>query len=251
MIPAERWKKSLRVASAFLVFLAIAFPVVLWTEAEKEIRILCGMLPAGTAEAEVIRTLNTGNLLRYGSVERAGPEPGPLPSNDRVRDGGYSEILVESPWTLGTLECRLSLAEGVVTGSTYRSSFRLATVGAWVATGGFLLLGALQLLLATGAPLGHLAWDGRHRVLPTPRRIASLLSAGFLVLASLALLQKAGIVEVLPWGQVVETLPWVLVLAFLSSLLGNALSERPGKRRFGVFLALLLSLACLAVGLGM
>jgi len=43
----------------------------------------------------------------------------------------------------------------------------------------YVLLGALavlQIALAAGAPLGHLAWGGKYRVLPRGLRIASAVS---------------------------------------------------------------------------
>ena len=254
MIQAGRWTKPLRASLALVLFLATAYPVVLWTEAEKEVRILCSMLPPGTSEAEVIRVLNTGNLLRYGPEEgRVGSEPDstPIPFRPRTGEqGGGRALSVTSPWALGTLKCRLTLEEGAVAGNDYHASFRLGTVSAWVASTGFLLLLVFQLSLALGAPLGHLAWGGRHRILPPPLRVASVLSAGLLALGIPAVLQKGGIVALLPWPEVAETLPWVLALVFLLSLLGNSLSESPWERRLGMTLALMLSLACVAVGLG-
>jgi len=246
-----RWAKLIRVSLALVLFLATAYPVVLWTEAEKEVRVLCSMLPPGTPEAEVIRTLETGNLLRYGPQAGGRVDPGSAPGD--AQGGGTVKsmvLLVESPWTLGTLDCRLTMEGGAVARNAYHSSFHLAAAGAWVASVGFLLLLVFQLLLALGAPLGHLAWGGRHRVLPPPLKGASLLSAAVLLLGIAAVLQKSGIVALLPWPRVAETLPWILALVFLLSLLGNSWSESLWERRLGVPLALILSLACVAVGLG-
>jgi hypothetical protein len=236
------------VSLALVLFLATAYPVVLWTEAEKEGRILCSMLPPGTPDAEVIRTLETGNLLRYGPQAGGGADPGSAPEN--AQEGGRMKsmvLLVESPWAL---DCRLTMVGGAVARNAYHSSFHLATAGAWVASAGFLLLLVFQLLLALVAPLGHLAWGVRHRVLPPPLKGARFLSAAVLLLGITAVLQKTGIVAHLPWPRVAETLPWILAPVFLLSLLGSSWSESPWKRRLGVPLALILSLACVAVGMG-
>lgn len=246
-----KWAKPIRALMALILFLATAYPTVLWLEAEKEIRILCSMLPAGTVQAEVMRTLDTGNLLRYRPEARDRADLGSLPGNPQGSGTvGSTVLLVESPWALGTSACRLAMERGVVVANSSDSTFRLATVGVWLAVVGFILLIVHQILLALGTPIGHLAWGGRHRVLPTSLRLASALSAGLLAVGSLAVLQKAGLVAVLPWTGLAETLPWVLMVVFFLSLLANALSERPWERRLGMLLALILSLACLVVGLG-
>ena len=49
----------------------------------------------------------------------------------------------------------------------------LAAIVATVILG---LLAVFQLALVAGAPLGHLAWGGRSRVLPTRLRIGSVVS---------------------------------------------------------------------------
>lgn len=53
---------------------------------------------------------------------------------------------------------------------------RVTEVAAVVASVLLAALAAFQVALAAGAPLGRLAWGGRHRVLPTGLRIASGVS---------------------------------------------------------------------------
>ncbi len=62
---------------------------------------------------------------------------------------------------------------------------------------GFAGLAVFQLLLAMGLPLGGAAWGGKYIRLPNKLRIASLISMGVLVLASLIVLEKSGWIKIL------------------------------------------------------
>ncbi len=62
-------------------------------------------------------------------------------------------------------------------------------------------LAALQVALAAGAPVGHLAWGGTHEVLPTGLRIASAAAVVVYAAAGWIALGAAGIVATpLPTG---------------------------------------------------
>ncbi|WP_137703053.1 hypothetical protein [Marimonas lutisalis] len=105
-----------------------------------------------------------------------------------------------------------------------------------------------QLLLALGAPLGHMAWGGAHRVLPMPLRLASGMSAGVLCVALAAVGQAGGWISWLAPGVMRLALGGFAVL-FALSLLGNLTSQSRAERRHGVPLAAVLSagFAALAV----
>lgn len=92
----------LRSALAGLVFLGGAYLVVTWTEAEKEIRILCSMFTPGKSEDQVVGILRTGNFLRYRADET--PVGWAEAGSDEGRQGRAS-LRVESPYNLGASSC--------------------------------------------------------------------------------------------------------------------------------------------------
>lgn len=126
----------------------------------------------------------------------------------------------------------------------------LSRIGAWIAVVGFAGLAVFQVLLALGAPLGRVAWGGRHRRLPRSRRIASLISAGILVFGCFCVLETTRILVVLDWPRVTRGTVWALVGLFVLSTLGNAMSDSTLERRIMTPIALILSLACLLVVFG-
>lgn len=96
-------RRLLRAAGALLVFLAVAGATVVWIEAEKEVRILCGHLGPGFSLEEVVRTLDTGNLLHYRVDER----------------GGAQHITVRTRYHL-TATCEMEIEGGRLIARTYR-----------------------------------------------------------------------------------------------------------------------------------
>ncbi|WP_157009149.1 hypothetical protein [Agromyces laixinhei] len=90
-------------------------------------------------------------------------------------------------------------------------------------------LSVLQVLAASGRPVGQFVWGGAHRVLPRRFRIGSavsiLLYAGFAAL----LLSRAAVV---PGGEstIVRVLTWVLFGYFALGMLLNAISRSRAER---------------------
>ncbi len=76
-------------------------------EADKEVRILCGMFRPGTAEAEMDRILGTAHFLRV----------------DESAEGQRELREVYSAWNLGRNGCRVALAGGVVVSSEAWNGF--------------------------------------------------------------------------------------------------------------------------------
>lgn len=76
-------------------------------EADKELRVLCGLFRPGTPEAELDRIVGTAHFLRVAEF---------IEGERRVRE-------VYSPWNLRTYACRVSLAGGVVAGNEVRDAF--------------------------------------------------------------------------------------------------------------------------------
>lgn len=120
-----------------------------------------------------------------------------------------------------------------------------AAVGALVLLA---LLAVFQLALALGAPLGRLAWGGRHRVLPRRLRISSAVSIAAYAVFGAVLADRAGIVDVVP-DAVSEVGTWVLAVYFLLGVAMNAISRSVPERLTMAPVAALLAGACVVVGL--
>jgi hypothetical protein len=116
----------------------------------------------------------------------------------------------------------------------------MTLVATWAGLAALGWLALFQLLLALGLPLGHMAWGGAHSVLSTPRRIASLVSAGLVALFALALGQAGGVLPVWlpPW--LFPAVLWAGLTLFALSLLGNAVSQSRAERLHGVPLSLVI-----------
>lgn len=115
------------------------------------------------------------------------------------------------------------------------------------------LLGVLtvfQLALIAGAPIGHLAWGGQHRVLPVRLRIGSAVSIVLYVLFALVILDRAGIVNVFPWDGVVQVAAWVLFGYFVLGIFLNLASKSIPERAIMVPASALLAIATFFVALG-
>jgi len=241
---------ALRLVLGMAAILAGAWVVVAWTESEKEIRILCSMFRPGTAEDEVIRMLETGNLLRY----RVTPETRPETREDEgegVTSAGREnqEIFVDSPHSLGTCRCTVAMVGNQVQSADYVETFDFSRWGTGVGVFLFAVLAVFQAALAAGAPLGRLAWGGQDPRLPRGSRWASAASAAIAVAGAVILLEREGVTDVLGLPGVVEVGAWLLVLLFLLSTLGNLASRSELERRIWTPVAFLLSMACLSVAL--
>lgn len=119
-----------------------------------------------------------------------------------------------------------------------------------LAFAGFLLaLSLFQLSLAAGAPLGHFAWGGKHRVLPPALRIGSVVSILLYALMALVVLAKAGVIKTVPDG--VATIgTWAVAVYSLLGIAMNAISRSKLERFAMVPLATVLFLLSLTVALG-
>ena len=91
------------------------------------------------------------------------------------------------------------------------------------------LLAVFQLALALGAPLGHFAWGGQHRVLPGRLRIGSLVSIVVYAIIAVLALDRVGLIDVVP--DVVSTVGmWVVFAYFVIGIPLNAISRSKPER---------------------
>ena len=91
------------------------------------------------------------------------------------------------------------------------------------------LLAVFQLALALGAPLGHFAWGGQHRVLPGRLRIGSLVSIVIYAITAVLALDRVGLIDVV--HDVVSTVGmWVVFAYFVIGIPLNAISRSKPER---------------------
>ena len=117
----------------------------------------------------------------------------------------------------------------------------------------YVLLGALavlQIALAAGAPLGHLAWGGTYRVLPRGLRIASAVSV--LVYALFAWIIQGAVSSLDRFGDYIPDKPagiWVLTGYFGLGVVVNLVSRSRPERFVMTPVAAVLCACCLIIAL--
>ncbi len=110
-------------------------------------------------------------------------------------------------------------------------------------------LAIFQVALILGAPLGRLAWGGKHDVLPTNLRVSSMSSIFLYGIFSIIILSKAGIVSApISDGAVVVTM-WALTGYFFVGVVMNAISRSKPERYLMTPVAAVLALLFLFVSL--
>lgn len=100
---------------------------------------------------------------------------------------------------------------------------------ALIATLILLVLSAFQIALAAGAPLGHFAWGGHHRVLPVRQRTASVSALAIYALVVSFVAQSAGWTTIWPEGRIEPTL-WIITCYLAVSVGLNAMSKSRAER---------------------
>lgn len=195
--------------------LMISAGAIYWTEAEKEIRVLCLMFQPGDSKEYVTTTLDTGNLLSY--------------THDADR------LNVNSPYNLYSTSCSVEFSGSeMVSSRTYIGYFSLTGFFIWIAIFISIAFVILQSLLAMGFPLGEYAWGGKHRILPKKYRYGSLVSVLLFVFSMTLLLGYTYEFMYLP-----EFYPVYGVL-FLMSAFANFNSESRKEKIIGIPSAILL-----------
>jgi hypothetical protein len=130
--------------------------------------------------------------------------------------------------------------------------FDLVKVAATVAVALLGIVALFQVALALGAPLGGVAWGGRHDgVLPTRLRIASAAAALVAYpLAAVAVLDSSGLVDVglVPGdGRIVM---WLLVGLFTFGTVAN-LASRSKPERYWALVSMGIAISCAVVAAGL
>ncbi|MEO7059526.1 MAG: hypothetical protein ABI083_07400 [Lapillicoccus sp.] len=109
-------------------------------------------------------------------------------------------------------------------------------------------LGVFQALLASGMPLGRLAWGGQHEVLPGRLRIGSVAAIGTYVLIGWVVLSRAG--QPGSGSGLLSVATWVIVGFLLLGVAGNLASKSRSERLVMTPIALVLCALTVAVAVG-
>jgi len=110
-------------------------------------------------------------------------------------------------------------------------------------------LGIFQIMLIFGAPIGHFAWGGQHRVLPRNLRIGSLFSIAIYIGIAACILSKSGIYQVIPQGPILDILVWTIFGYLVLGVFMNAISRSKVERYTMMPTSLVLAICVLVVAL--
>ena len=105
----------------------------------------------------------------------------------------------------------------------------MTVIAAWLACAMLAALAVFQVTLIAGAPLGRFAWGGQHRVLPPNLRIGSVVSIVLYGLFAAIVLQRAGLIAILP-APLADVGIWVVVAVLALGIPLNAISRSPPER---------------------
>lgn len=111
------------------------------------------------------------------------------------------------------------------------------------------LIAVFQVALALGAPLGHFAWGGQHRVLPAHLRIGSLVSILIYALIALLAWERVRAIDLLPNG-VAEVGMWFVFAYFALGIFMNAISRSKPERFTMVPVTLVLAVLSFLIAMG-
>ena len=101
---ASLLKRVLTAAKIAAALFTVAWVVVSWVEANREIRVLCSMFEPGQSLSQVVATLDTGAYLRY-----------------HVSSPDEGRVKVSSVYNGLHTACTVTLADGHVSASTHRT----------------------------------------------------------------------------------------------------------------------------------
>ena len=104
------------------------------------------------------------------------------------------------------------------------------TAAALIVIALLVVLTAFQLALIAGAPLGHFAWGGQDRVLPSSKRIGSAFSIVIYAIFAVIIAQRAGLIDVLPVPAIADIGIWVIVAYSVLGIGMNAISRSKPER---------------------
>lgn len=111
-------------------------------------------------------------------------------------------------------------------------------------------LAIFQIALAAGAPWGHFAWGGQHRVLPRNLRVGSVISILIYALIAFFAWERVGASSVLP-EVIAQVAMWVIFAYFAVGIVMNAISRSKPERYTMTPVVLILAVLSLLIAMGL
>ncbi len=134
-------------------------------------------------------------------------------------------------------------------GRAPRTGYRGAVPFALALTVVLAVLAVFQAALALGAPLGHFAWGGQHRILPPRLRLGSVLSIVVYALIVTVAWDRVRAIDVFP-PPVAEIAMWVVFAFFVLGAGVNAISRSRSERLTMVPVTLVLAGLSFLIAMG-
>lgn len=103
-------------------------------------------------------------------------------------------------------------------------------------------IAVFQILLVLGQPLGKAAWGGKHRILPTKLRLASVVSVIFIIFSIMVTLSAVGIIDLFN-PSFTRGYLWFLTVYSGIGVVMNALSRSKIERLWAPYIAVMFILS--------
>jgi hypothetical protein len=200
----------------------ILVAMVFWSEADKEIRILCQVSDSFENTAQLDRLIATAE-------------------NSRLFYEGQGVYALKSHQNLRTSQCRYKTSDTILQAVEYRQFLSLENSMAKLLAVIFPAMMLFQLTLALGAPLGHLAWGGKYRKLPGSLRAGSAISALVYLIGMGLVSEFLGWTNIIGDAGVIKTGFWVCFGVFFLSTLLNVFAASEAERKYSIPVATLIS----------
>lgn len=113
----------------------------------------------------------------------------------------------------------------------------------------FSIMSIFQFLLVLGLPLGHLAYGGKHKKLPTNLRIMSLIAIGIFIFASIIVLERVELINIFKDRIVSLVIVWILAIYFTIGVVMNLISRSKWEKRIMTPIATVITVFCYIVAI--
>ena len=125
----------------------------------------------------------------------------------------------------------------------------IVLIAAIIAVAIFVVISVIQLLLAIGLPLGKLAFGGKYEKLPTNMRIMSIVSIGIFTVASIAILERAGLLIIFNIPIFTLVFVWIIAIYLAFNTMLNIMSKSKQEKLIMTPLSLISSIFCFIVAI--
>ncbi len=113
----------------------------------------------------------------------------------------------------------------------------------------FIIMSVFQFLLVLGLPLGHLAYGGKYKKLPTKLRIMSVVAIGIFIFSSIIVLERVELIKIFNNQMVSLVTVWILAVYFTLGVLMNIMSRSKWEKRIMTPIAIVITLCCFIVAI--